>query len=265
MTKPFSTIEVSDSLYDDRELRIVTARSPALGRRVDMTLWIPPVDKIDTLLILLHGVYGSHWVWSEKGGVGRTAQKMLAAGEMEPMVIAMPSDGLQKDGSAYLNHGEDGDAEQWIVDEVPQLAQLAAPALNRNSKMAISGLSMGGYGALRLGAKYCGHFSHISAHSAITDIDQMSIFTSDPLDIYLQTAPREELSTIYWLRKNRDSLPRIRFDCGVKDSLIEANRELHRALDEEHIPHQYREFPGGHEWPYWREHVKETLLFVSEA
>ncbi|MEO6817925.1 MAG: hypothetical protein ABI177_14625 [Edaphobacter sp.] len=88
-----------------------------------------------------------------KGGGHRTARCMMEAGEIEPMVIAMPSDGLGRDGSGYLTHPNAEDAEQWIVDEVPFIARLAAPALGCNAEVAIAGLSMGGYGALRLGAK----------------------------------------------------------------------------------------------------------------
>jgi S-formylglutathione hydrolase FrmB len=43
----------------------------------------------------------------------------------------------------------------------------------RARKVAIAGLSMGGYGALRLGAKYAPNFSAISAHSAITELQDM--------------------------------------------------------------------------------------------
>jgi enterochelin esterase-like enzyme len=57
----------------------------------------------------------------------------------------------------------------------------------------------------------------------------------------------------------------MRFDCGTEDSLIEANRELDQTLTRMNIPHDYQEFPGGHDWPYWSEHVRETLAFCKAA
>ena len=108
------------------------------------------------------------------------------------------------------------------MDEVPAIARIAAPALRADAKIAIGGLSMGGYGALRLGAKFADRFSSISAHSAITDIREMAKFVEEPISDYLVCAPSEELSAIYWLRKHRDRLPRLRFDCGLDDPLIEA-------------------------------------------
>ncbi len=259
----FRTVEVSDPAYEHEGLRSVTVKSPALGQRADVSVWAPEAGAVSTLLILLHGVYGSHWVWALKAGVHRTAARLAASGEIAPLVLAMPSDGLSREGSAYLTRPDGEDAERWIVEEVPAAAQLGAPALAREARVAIAGLSMGGYGALRLGAKYPERFSAISAHSAITEIEGMRDFVAEPLEDYLACAPRDELSPLFWLRRNRTKLPRLRFDCGVEDGLISGNRRLHAALEAEGIPHGYEEFPGGHEWAYWKLHVERTLRFAA--
>ena len=255
----FHTVEISDPACERDGLRLVTAKSPALGRRADVTVWVPEAQEIGTLLILLHGVYGSHWVWSMKGGAHHTSARMLAAGEIAPMVIAMPSDGLGRDGSGYLKWPGAEDVERWIVEEVPALARMTAPALLPGARVAIAGLSMGGYGALRLGAKYAGRFAAISAHSAITRIEDMAAFAEEPLDEYLACAPHEELQALHWLQINRHRLPPLRFDCGTTDPLLGSNRVLHQSLEREGIPHEYAEFEGGHEWPYWQQHVAATL------
>jgi S-formylglutathione hydrolase FrmB len=264
MTDMFRTIELSDPALESENLRHVTVKSAALRRRGDVSLWVPPSPKLETLLILLHGVYNSHWAWSLKAGVHRIAQRMMDAGEISPMVIAMPSDGLGRDGSAYLTFPSGPDIEKWIVDEVPAIAHLAAPSLRADAKVAIGGFSMGGYGALRLGAKFPDRFRSISAHSAINDIHEMSQFVEEPLGDYLECGPIDELSAIYWLRENRDRLPRLRFDCGVDDPLIGGNRSFHHALEADGIPHTYEEFAGAHEWSYWQEHVASTLRFATQ-
>lgn len=263
MIESFHTVELSDAEFAREGLRMATVRSRALGQRADVSVWMPQAERVDTLLILLHGVYGSHWAWSLKGGAHRTAQRMTDAGDIAPLIIAMPSDGLGGDGSGYLTWPDVQDVERWIVEEVPLVAQLAAPALLSNAKVAIAGLSMGGYGALRLGAKYADRFCAISAHSAITDIVQIEDFVQEPLSNYLACAPREELSVLHWLRASRDCLPPLRFDCGVDDHLVTGNRVLHQALVEDGIAHEYREYSGGHAWPYWQEHIAETLRFVN--
>ena len=64
--------------------------------------------------------------------------------------------------------------------------------------------------------------------------------------------------------QNKESLPPVRFDCGKDDLLIEHNRKLHKKLKNANINHIYQEFEGAHEWEYWQEHIKETLLFFNQ-
>jgi putative tributyrin esterase len=63
---------------------------------------------------------------------------------------------------------------------------------------------------------------------------------------------------------NRTQLPAVRFDCGLSDPLLEKNRALTKALRAVGIPHEYHEFPGGHDWPYWERHLVESLLFFAQ-
>lgn len=91
----------------------------------------------------------------------------------------------------------------------------------------------------------------------------MQLFVEEPLDDYLKCGSVDDLGILYWIEKHRERLPKLRFDCGIKDSLIEGNRALHQALLDQGIPHNYEEFTGGHDWPYWRQHVSKTLRFAS--
>jgi putative tributyrin esterase len=264
LTDLFHTVEISDPEYERECLRTVSVKSRALGRRGDVSLWIPKAERIGTLLILLHGVYGSHWVWSQKGGAHRTAARMLEEREIQPLVIAMPSDGLEGDGSGYFTWPDGADVERWIVEEVPAIARIATPALTAEAKIAIAGLSMGGYGALRLGAKYADRFCAISAHSAITSLADLASFVEEPESECLACGTEEELSVAHWVRENRAWLPPMRFDCGIEDHLLASNRALHNELLNEKVMHNYSEFSGGHEWSYWQQHLADTLRFVDQ-
>lgn len=256
----FRTIEISDARFESLGLRSVTVKSASLGGRGDLTVWAPPEGGVAGLVILLHGVYGSHWAWSMKGGAHQTAARMVVAGGIPPLALAMPSDGLWGDGSGYLRHGG-RDFERWIVEEVPEAARLAVPALAARAPRFIAGLSMGGYGALRLACRYPGAFVAASGHSSITRFEQLASFVEEPLAGY--GVGDGDRSVLEAALANRDSLPALRFDCGTEDPLIGPNRELHRELDAAGIPHTYREYPGGHEWPYWEKHLEETLRFFG--
>ena len=261
----YRTVEVSDPVFEGDSLRLLTFKSPALGGRGDVTLFVPPGSEGGEslpLILLLHGVYGSHWAWSLKGGAHRTALKLIGQGLIGPVVIAMPSDGLWGDGSGYLPH-RSADYEGWIVEDVVGCVTELLPCLSERSKLFIAGLSMGGYGALRLGAKYAHKFGGVSGHSSLTHPSQFSSFVEEPIASYRVTR-EEELGVLYWMKKNRETLPPVRFDCGAGDDLIGENRRLHRDLTAEEIPHLYVEFEGGHTWEYWQKHLSDSLLFFED-
>ena len=264
----FRTIEVSDPRFEHEGLRHVTFKSPALARRADMTLYVPTAatEARDVpLVILLHGVYGSHWAWALKGGAHRTAERLIREDAIPPMALAMPSDGLWGDGSGYVRHPSGaGDFERYVVDEVPACAGEVVPAVGPGSPLFIAGLSMGGFGALKLGAKHPRRFRGISGHSSITHFSQMAHFVEEPLAAY-GPPPEQEQSVLHWMSSNRTDLPPVRFDCGTADPLLEGNRALHRGLQAAGVPHRYEEFPGGHEWPYWELHLADTLRFFADA
>jgi enterochelin esterase-like enzyme len=261
----FRTTETGDLPCPGGVLKHVTVKSPALGARADASVYVPDqargLEKVP-VVILLHGVYGSHWSWAGMGKAHTTLQSLINAGEVSPMILAMPSDGLWGDGSAYLiHHGKD--FEKWIVDEVPRLVN-EVTGNAADAPLFIAGLSMGGYGALRLGATYPERFTAFAGHSSITRFSEMSQFIEEPLEDY-GDIDEDESSVITAMLRNKDRLPPFHFDCGVDDPLIEGNRRLHSQLLAAGIDCSYQEFPGGHEWPYWIAHIRETFRFFERA
>jgi putative tributyrin esterase len=258
---PFDPVELSDPEFEQDGLRHLTFHSPALRGRGDVSLFIPRGVAFPSelpLVLLLHGVYGSHWAWFLKGAAHRTAQNLIDRGEIRPMILAAPSDGLSGDGSGYWP-APGRDAEAWIAHDVPACIREHFPS---RGPTFLCGLSMGGYGALRLGFKYPDRFRGISAHSSITRAEQMYDFVRD-CNLGLSAMPAYEHDILYWARAYREQLPPIRFDCGRGDSLFDANVTLHDELDALSIPHIYESFPGAHEWTYWRQHVASTLRFFD--
>lgn len=259
----FRTLDVSNPRFELDSLRHITVKSPALRGRADLTVWAP-ADAVPTaLVILLHGVYGSHWSWAFQGGAHRTAARLIAHAEIPPLALAMPSDGLRGDGSAYVRHADGADFGRWIVDEVPVAARVAVPSLVAPAPLFMAGLSMGGFGALRLGAAHARCFSGISGHSSITDLAQMRQFVEEDVASF-GVDPRES-SVLDAIVAAGDDRPPFRFDCGVDDPLIEENRALHAALEALAIRHVYEEFPGAHTWDYWEAHLADSLRFFART
>ncbi len=270
----FRTVELSPEGSLPDGLRMITVKSSHLRGRGDITIWIPPGHSPKNLpcTILLHGVYGSHWAWALHGEAHHTAARLIEAGTISPTILVMPSDGLWGDGSGYLAHNSGThtssptqDFEQWITSDVITVIKETF-GIEHTRRWGICGLSMGGYGALRLGLKYPEIFGAISAHSSITHPQQLEQFVEEDLARYQIHAPEHTLT--HWLdhyqsNKNINNLPNLRFDCGKHDPLIEPNRELHQELTQRNIPHSYEEFEGEHSWDYWKLHIAKSLRFID--
>ncbi len=262
MSTYFKQIERSTLLPDG--LETICVKSKCLNARVDLTVYLPKeAIGINNLpvVILLHGVYGSHWSWALNGSAHTSLQQGIENGTFLPMLLVMPSDGLWGDGSGYINHSGK-DFEQWVAKEVPLLVKKLYPEVGTESHFYIAGLSMGAYGALRIGSKYKDIFKGISGHSCITAADQLNIFVEEKIP--LEQLDPQEIALENHLIKYKNQLPPLRFDCGLKDPLYHFNKKLHSLLEKENIAHQFEVLAGKHDWAYWKENVNKSFDFFSK-
>lgn len=258
MIHSFETSNPGDLPHD---LVMATVHTDSLRGRGDCTFVLPQGAGAETpLVILLHGVHGSHWSWPLLGRAGATLSQLVAEGQVQPMILAMPSDGLAGYGSAYMDE-PDRNVSQWITRDVPEIASELAPSLG--DTWFIGGLSMGGWGAIRLALTAGSRFAAVSAHSAITNIDDLNLAAvgSHGLELSALDNADKDLST--FVVERRDRMPHLRFDCGTDDRLLGGNRDLHRCLDSHGIPHEYSEHPGGHDWNYWQQRLPHSLRFFQ--
>ncbi|TBR39732.1 MULTISPECIES: alpha/beta hydrolase [Dyella] len=261
----FRTIETSNPAISADGLTFVTVKSRALRRRADVTLYVPPSALVVPdlpVVVLLHGVYGSHWAWALKGRAHLTAARLMAEGALPPVALLMPSDGLWGDGSGYVAHA-DHDAERWIVDEMPKLAQDVIASCSERSPLLVAGLSMGGFGALRLAGKYPRRIAAAAALSAVTNASQFDALIEENRTGWRKHVA--DIDVLSALTGAQAPLPPLRIDCGLDDAYLEANRSLHRELRRAGIAHDYAEARGGHDWDYWTTALEHTLRFFGEA
>lgn len=261
----FRTIELSNPAIAADGLTFATVKSPALRRRADVTVFVPPAARgaVDLpVVVLLHGVFGSHWAWALKGGTHLTAARLIAEGVLPPVALLMPSDGLWGDGSGYV--AQDGlDAERWILDEMPALACDIVEECSERSPLLVAGLSMGGFGALRLAGKHPGRITAAAALSTMTDASQFAGLIEEDLDGW--SAAAADRSVLAALTGAAGPLPPIHFECGREDPYLQANRDLHDALRRAGIAHGYAEGDGGHEWSYWSGALEGVLRFFGDV
>jgi S-formylglutathione hydrolase FrmB len=142
----------------------------------------------------------------------------------------------------------------------------------------ITGISMGGYGALRFGFAYPQLFGSVSAQSAalMTESPQeldTAVRAGTPFGRLLAAVYGRPIDVAHWrandpfvlARKNRAELRKlaIYFNCGDHDGYgFEIGAEgLDRELKEEGIPHEFHLYPGDHSLPYFLSHMGETMEF----
>ena len=190
--------------------------------------------------------------------VRRTSLERYAEGL--PLIVVMPNG-----GRGFYTDAEQGFAyETALVRElIPFIDRMFNTRTDRGGR-CIGGLSMGGYGAIKLALKYPDLFGSANSHSgALTKGHIRRAGETEEFDRIFGPTAANGTNDIFALAEkiDRAKLPAVRIDCGTEDFLIERSREFHAYLESLHLAHEYAEFPGDHEWSYWDEHVQEALAF----
>ena len=226
------------------------------------------------VLYLLHGGYGHFNDWLLK-----TPDKMLVQNlsDQYNLIIVMPEGEVF---SYYIDSPVDKSSqfETYITKEVIEKIDNTYRTIKDKKGRAITGLSMGGYGALYLSARHPDLFCAAGSMSGALNPD-MQAWKLPPdgaknikKEFEKILGPVEtnqqvyaDASVISMADKIRADSIKLIFDDGVDDFLIEANRELHRRLVFNGTPHEYAERPGSHTWAYWQNSLPYHALFFSKV
>jgi putative tributyrin esterase len=216
------------------------------------------------VLYLLHGYTDHYPAW-----VSYTRLTQYARGYEQ--IIVMP----EGDNGFYTNSYADPKLA-WedflILDLIPYVDSHYRTVASRQGR-SIAGLSMGGYGAIKLALKYPHLFSAAAGLSgalaaarwkkrpledaAFQELidgvfgppDSPTRAANDPFELVQKVAAEER--------------PQLYFSIGSEDFLLEENREFVRHLAQLKIPYEYREIPGKHEWPVWDQQIQVVLALQA--
>jgi putative tributyrin esterase len=221
------------------------------------------------VLYLLHGAYGHFEDWLKNTQDKKTVQNLSDAYNL---IIVMPEG---ETASFYVDSpiNKESQFETYIIQEVIPRIDKTYRTINDKKGRVISGLSMGGHGALYLSTKHPELFCAAGSMSGAVDMGSMLnrdataeiVKLMEPVfgakgvsqDVYASYAV---LGMVDKIKTNELALI---IDCGVDDFLIEPNRELHRRLVYNKVAHEYTERPGEHTWTYWENSLPYHVLFFS--
>lgn len=156
--------------------------------------------------------------------------------------------------------------ETHVATEVVQFTDANYRTIKDRKGRAITGLSMGGHGALFLAMRHKDVFGAAGSMSGGVDIrpfpDNWNI--KQRLGTIQEHPERwDEMTVVNQTPRIKDGDLAIIFDCGVNDFFLQVNRQLHEKLLKEKISHDYIERPGGHSWDYWRNSIQYQMLYFS--
>jgi len=256
--------------------------SKILGRSVPYCVLLPPsYDAQKALrypvLYMLHGL-GENSQALLNSGAWDLIQDLWDQKQLGEFIIATP-DG---DRTFYIN-SRDGRVryEDFFIREfVPFIESHYRIRAGRRYR-GISGVSMGGYGALHLAFRYPDLFGSVSAHSAalIATLPHTRAATPGEASILarmLGSAFGNPFDPAFWNRNSPFTLVRnglrpvglrIYFDCGTEDDygFNKGAQAFHELLVSRGIPHEFHLYPGGHDWSYFAQHFAASLEFQSNA
>ncbi len=234
-----------------------------LSSPLDVTIVVPDRALAGTKcpsVYMLNGYDGNHLQW-----LG-TQPELGKLADSYGMIFVLP-DG--RDSWYWDSPLEPGmQMESFIVKDLVPYVDSHYNTITDRSKRAITGLSMGGQGAMWLGGRHPEIWGNVGSTSGAVDITKfpnnwgiaklIGKYDNDP-EVW------NSHSVISLVPAFAKSNTNIIFDCGVDDFLAEVNDNLHEAMVKAGVKHDFISRPGKHAHSYWRNAILYQLLFFNEA
>lgn len=208
------------------------------------------------LVFLLHGYSGNYKQWDN-------IMKAQAYANEYGFILVCP-DGLYN--SWYLNSPikKDWQYESFFFDEL--YPQIITKYPVQKDKVFITGLSMGGHGALHLFLQKPALFASAGSTSGGVKLSDgygkwgLSSLLGDP---QINPSNWDSCSVINQIDKLKDTNKPFIFDCGADDFFYKSNNELKKKCDELKLKATYISQPGGHNRTYWAHSIRQHFDFFK--
>ncbi len=204
-------------------------------------------------LYLLHGLSDDHTIWMRRTSIERFAAT-------HGIAVVMPNG----DRSFYTDMVSGGAYYTFIAEELPRICEGFFNISTESKDRYIAGLSMGGYGAMKIGLKNPNRYAAIGALSPVSDIRQ-PYFPSDLKLIFGDFIPESE--DLFYLSTQTDKAnikPRIFMGVGKSDFMYQDTLRLDAHLKTLHYDYTFRESDGDHCWAFWDEYIQYVLEWMFQ-
>lgn len=264
-------------------------QSTLMNRELRYGIYLPPSYETSgsrryPVVYFLHGLNENEMRWSTRGETDLMLDKMVADKAIGEFIVAIPMSAT----TSFYTNARNGNApwEDAVIKEFIPMIESTYRVNATRATRAISGISMGGYGALKIAMKHPEMFGSVSTHSAalVPDFNTTTV-TGRRLDQFkalfdsifgIGFANGGQLDLSYWnannpleLAKDTSKLQnmKIYFDCGTEDEygFYGGQQVLDDILNKAKYPHTAGLYPGVHGWDYAKQHTPQSLLFHWNA
>lgn len=208
-------------------------------------------------LYLLHGLSDNQTIWLRRTSIERYAQEY-------GICVVMPFG----DRSFYTDMKFGGKYYTYIAKELPRVIREFFNVSKKREDNYIAGLSMGGYGALKIGMRECETFCAAAGLSSVADIErEKEMWKQDAVNIFgldMKVPDEDDLFKIAEKCSENPLKPRIYMGCGTEDFLYGDNIRLKEKFESLNFDYKYRESPGAHSWDFWDEYIQYVLKWMLE-
>ena len=206
-------------------------------------------------LYLLHGLSDDHTIWLRRTSIERYAAEY-------GICVVMPC----AHKSFYTDMMYGNKYYTYIAKELPHIICEFFQVSDKREDNYIAGLSMGGYGALKIGMRECDSFCAVAALSAVADIKHIR-FPEVMIPIWGEDLRIPQEDDLFYLaeqcEKNKNK-PRLFMAVGTEDFLYEDNVHLKEKISGLDFDFTYAEAPGEHNWKFWDEYIQYVLKWMFQ-
>ena len=207
------------------------------------------------VLYLLHGLSDDDSVWSRNANVERYAAPY-------PLLVVMPD----VERSFYTDMAYGGKFYTYLTQELPEWIENMFCVSAKREDTFLAGLSMGGYGAVKIALRNPERYAGAASLSGVLDIkkcveDQnlscLNEFEAIFGKHYDLTNSME--NPMFLLDQIGPVKPKILQYCGTEDYLYDCNQTFRKKIEGLGFDYTYHEESGGHEWNFWDRNIKRAI------
>lgn len=233
--------------------------SPSLQKQTEVIVVLPQKETIEKriedckCLYLLHGLSDDQTMWTRRSSIERYAEKY-------GICIVMPCGGR----SFYFNQANGENYYDFVAKELPERIEEFFRVSNKRENRYVAGLSMGGYGALKIALKECDKFCAGAGLSSVANIktELFKDHLNNLLNGNTQIVDEDDLYRLVEEKENYINKPKLYVWCGTEDFLYQDNVAFKEYVKNYQYDFTYSESEGNHSWESWDSQIIKVIEWM---